>query len=73
MAFHLGLSVAGPAAVDGTFNLPLRGLMFNSQHRDLADDEVYVGQGHHTHRKPRSKSAPTFFDGQHGLHTACLA
>ena len=43
-------------------------------HKDKAPawDEVYVGQGHHSHRLKRTKWASPFVAGQHGSVTDCM-
>ena len=38
----------------------------------LSSDQVYVGQGHHSHRLPVTKWTCPFVAGQHGSHEECM-
>ena len=72
MALSIGLNIGKFVAGKAADILPVRKVMQPTTKGDLGERNLYVGQGHYTHRQPTSKWATPFWDGQHGTKEECL-
>ena len=68
----LGLDIGSFIASEVADALPKRKVIQPTMHGCLGNEDIYVGQGHHTHRPPTSKWATPFLEGQHGTKEECL-
>ena len=72
MALAIGLDVSSSLPTELAAQLPVRAVMWTQKGKVCQPHEIYVGQGHHSHRQKRTKWASPFIAGQHGTPTECL-
>ena len=72
VAISLVSDIAQVVDVDKSLRLPVRKEVGNKKVALQANDEVYIGRGHHSHRRACTKWASPSNPGQHGSPTDCL-